>query len=144
MKLAAIAAVLAGLIGLGIFLLPMGPPSVPVDGESPAGKTNDIATQQAQQARGAYLAQAGNCMGCHTAQGGQPYAGGHILATSIGTFITPNITPAEGTGIGRWSEQDFWRALHDDKARDGRPLYPAFPYTDYTKVTRDDANAIFA
>ena len=144
MKPVAIAAVLAGLIGLGIFLVPMGSPSVPVDGESPAGKTNDIATHQAQQARGAYLAQAGNCMGCHTAQGGKPYAGGHFLATSIGTFITPNITPDEGTGIGRWSEQDFWLALHDGKARDGRPLYPAFPYTDYTKVTREDANAIFA
>ncbi len=99
---------------------------------------------QAQQARGAYLAQAGNCMGCHTAQGGRPYAGGHILATSIGTFITPNITPDPETGIGLWNEEDFWRALHQGKARDGSPLYPAFPYTEYTKVTREDSDAIFA
>ena len=83
-------------------------------------------------------------MGCHTAKGGPPYAGGHILATAIGSFITPNITPDEETGIGHWTEQDFWLALHDGMARDGRPLYPAFPYTDYTKITREDSDAIFA
>jgi mono/diheme cytochrome c family protein len=138
MKPVVIAAALAGLIGLGLYLAPMIRP--PVNEGSPAAKTEDLASLQA---RGAYLAQAGNCMGCHTAQGGRPYAGGHILDTSIGTFITPNITPDPETGIGQWTEQDFWRALHDGKARDGSPLYPAFPYTDYTKVTREDANAIF-
>lgn len=138
MKPVVIAAALAGLIGLGLFLAPMTRP--PVNEGSRAAKTEDLASLQA---RGAYLAQAGNCMGCHTAQGGKPYAGGHILATSIGTFITPNITPDPETGIGQWTEQDFWRALHDGKARDDSPLYPAFPYTDYTKVTREDADAIF-
>jgi mono/diheme cytochrome c family protein len=135
------------LIGLGIFLMPTGPmgPRGPWAGqEGPAPKTDDIGKLQAQRARGAYLAQAGNCMGCHTAQGGRPYAGGHILATSIGTFVTPNITPDEETGIGLWNEEDFWRALHQGKARDGTPLYPAFPYTEYTKVTREDSDAIFA
>lgn len=140
MKRFAIAAALAGLAGLGIFLATVSSP--PGDG-SPAAKS-DPADLQRQRTQGAYLAQAGNCMGCHTAQGGEPYAGGHILATSIGTFITPNITPDTETGIGQWSEQDFWRALHNGKARDGSPLYPAFPYTDYTKVTREDADAIFA
>ncbi|SCY44086.1 Cytochrome c, mono-and diheme variants [Nitrosospira sp. Nl5] len=145
MKLFTVAA-LAGLISLGIYLVPKSPPPDPMGEESLAGKTSSIANQQAQdqQTRGAYLAQVGNCMGCHTVQGGRPYAGGHSLATSIGTFITPNITPDEETGIGLWNEQDFWRALHDGKARDGSPLYPAFPYTDYTKVTREDTNAIFA
>ena len=83
-------------------------------------------------------------MGCHTAQGGRPYAGGHILATSIGIFVTPNITPDRETGIGLWNEEDFWHALHQGKARNGSPLYPAFPYTEYTKVTREDSNAIYA
>ena len=138
MKPVVIAAALAGLIGLGLFLAPMNRPPV---NESPVSKTEDPASLQA---KGAYLAQAGNCMGCHTAQNGRPYAGGHVLATSIGTFITPNITPDPETGIGQWTEQDFWRARHDGKARDGSPLYPAFPYTDYTKVTREDADAIFA
>jgi mono/diheme cytochrome c family protein len=105
---------------------------------------DDAAQGKQQQARGAYLASIGNCMGCHTAHAGQPYAGGHSLDTPIGTFITPNITPDPETGIGRWSEDDFWRALHEGKRRDGSPLYPAFPYTEYTKITREDANAIFA
>ena len=83
-------------------------------------------------------------MGCHTAQGGRAYAGGRSLSTPFGTFITPNITPDKATGIGQWNEDDFWRAMHEGKSRDGRPLYPAFPYTEYTKVTREDADAIFA
>ena len=93
---------------------------------------------------GAYLARVGNCMGCHTTKGGQPFAGGRRLSTSFGVFITPNITPDKETGIGLWNQQDFWQALHQGKSRDGRLLYPAFPYTEYTKVTRQDADAIFA
>ena len=96
-----------------------------------------------QQASGATLARAGNCAGCHTAQGGQPYAGGRDLPTPFGTFITPNITPDRDTGIGAWTAQDFWRAMHHGKGRDGKLLYPAFPYTEYTKVTREDSDAIF-
>lgn len=105
---------------------------------------SDAGQLAAQRARGAYLARAGNCMGCHTAQAGQPFAGGHILETSIGTFITPNITPDKDTGIGLWNEEEFWRALHEGKRRDGSLLYPAFPYTEYTNVTREDSDAMFA
>lgn len=97
-----------------------------------------------QVARGAYLALAGNCAGCHTAPGGAPYAGGRELPTPFGTFVTPNITPDAANGIGDWDTRDFWRALHHGKGRDGRPLYPAFPYTEYTNVTREDADALFA
>ena len=104
--------------------------------------TESTAVQQL--ARGEYLARVGNCLGCHTAKGGQPFAGGLRLTTSFGTFVTPNITPDDETGIGRWSQEDFWRAMHEGKSRDGRLLYPAFPYTDYTKVTREDADLIFA
>jgi mono/diheme cytochrome c family protein len=112
-----------------------------VDSGNSPGKPVDVL---AQQARGAYLARAGNCAGCHTARGGAAYAGGLELPTPFGTFVTPNITPDKETGIGAWTAQDFWRALHHGKGRDGRPLYPAFPYTEYTKVTRDDADALFA
>ena len=97
-----------------------------------------------KQTRGAYLARAGNCAGCHTALGGLAYAGGRELPTPFGTFVTPNITPDRDTGIGAWTPQDFWRAMHYGKGRDGKLLYPAFPYTEYTKVTRDDADAIFS
>lgn len=94
--------------------------------------------------RGEYLSRAANCMGCHTARGGEPYAGGRTLKTPFGEFVAPNITPDNETGIGHWSSEDFWQALHSGKARDGSYLYPVFPYTEYTKVTREDADAMFA
>ncbi|AWL03755.1 c-type cytochrome [Massilia oculi] len=94
--------------------------------------------------RGAYLARAGDCIACHTARGGVAYAGGRALETPFGRFYGPNLTPDKETGIGDWSADDFWNALHNGIARDGRLLYPAFPYTNYTKVTRDDSDALFA
>ncbi len=97
-----------------------------------------------QLARGAYLARAGNCMACHTAQGGKAYAGGRAIATPFGSIHTSNITPDKESGIGAWSADDFWRALHNGKSKDGSFLYPAFPYTSYTKVTRADADALYA
>ena len=95
-------------------------------------------------ARGAYLAKAGDCMACHTTRGGAAYAGGRALQTPFGNVMSPNITPDKETGIGNWSADDFWNALHNGKAKDGRLLYPAFPYTDYTVVTRDDSDAMYA
>ncbi|MEO7954559.1 MAG: cytochrome c, partial [Polaromonas sp.] len=95
-------------------------------------------------ARGAYLTRAGNCMACHSALGGQPYAGGLGVATPFGTVFTSNLTPDESTGIGSWSSAHFWRAMHNGRSKSGRLLYPAFPYTSYTQVTRSDSDAIFA
>jgi mono/diheme cytochrome c family protein len=95
-------------------------------------------------ARGAYLALAGNCAGCHTARGGAPYAGGRGIATPFGTIHATNLTPDPATGLGAWTPTDFRRALHEGRTRDGRALYPAFPYADYTLVTPDDADALFA
>jgi mono/diheme cytochrome c family protein len=95
-------------------------------------------------ARGAYLARAGNCMGCHTARGGAPYAGGRAIATPFGIVYTSNITPDAASGIGSWSALHFWRALHNGRSKSGRLLYPAFPYTSYTQVTREDSDALFA
>lgn len=98
----------------------------------------------AQVARGEYLARAGNCMACHTAPGGIPWAGGRAMDTPFGTIYTSNLTPDPTTGLGQWTADDFWNALHEGRARDGRLLYPAFPYTNYTRVTRADADAIWA
>jgi mono/diheme cytochrome c family protein len=95
-------------------------------------------------ARGAYLARAGDCIGCHTARGGAPYAGGRALDTPFGRLYGPNLTPDPATGIGAWNADDFWNALHNGIGRDGRLLYPAFPYPHTTKVTRDDADALYA
>ncbi|TAM62619.1 MAG: c-type cytochrome [Rhodanobacter sp.] len=95
-------------------------------------------------ARGRYLAIAGDCAACHTAQGGMPYAGGRSVSTPFGSIPAPNLTSDRATGIGQWSFADFWRALHAGRGRRGELLYPAFPYTSYTRVTRDDALAMFA
>ena len=95
-------------------------------------------------ARGQYLARAGDCMACHTTRGGAPYAGGRAIRTPFGTIYASNITPDKETGIGAWTADDFWRALHNGKSKDGKLLYPAFPYPNYTKITRADADAMFA
>ncbi|TAL74535.1 MAG: c-type cytochrome [Rhodanobacter sp.] len=95
-------------------------------------------------ARGTYLALTADCAGCHTAKGGTAYAGGRRLPTPFGNVAVPNLTPDAATGLGAWSFEDFWQALHTGIGRDRQPLYPAFPYTSYTRMTRDDALAIFA
>ncbi|APW36871.1 alcohol dehydrogenase [Rhodoferax koreense] len=95
-------------------------------------------------ARGAYLALAGNCASCHTTRGGVPYAGGRGIETPFGTVFTSNLTPDVKTGIGAWTPAEFWRAMHNGRARDGRLLYPAFPYTSYTEISRADADALYA
>jgi mono/diheme cytochrome c family protein len=95
-------------------------------------------------ARGEYLARAGDCTACHSAPGGKPYAGGVAIATPFGAMYTPNITPDKDTGIGAWSDADFYKAMHEGIGHDGEYLYPAFPYPWFTKITRDDVSAIKA
>jgi mono/diheme cytochrome c family protein len=94
--------------------------------------------------QGRYLATAGDCISCHTRPKGESFAGGLPLITPFGVIYSANITPDPATGIGAWSEQQFARALHEGIAADGRHLYPAFPYTAYTKVTDPDVRAIYA
>ena len=114
------------------------------DDVGPAPTVTATLAPEEKIVRGAYLAKAGDCMACHTTRGGQQYAGGRALQTPFGTVISPNITSDKATGIGGWSSDDFWHALHNGKAKDGRLLYPAFPYTNYTRITRDDADALYA
>ena len=97
-----------------------------------------------QVKRGEYLARAGNCVACHTTRGGAPYAGGLAMSTPFGTVYSSNITPDAKTGIGTWTPGHFWRAMHNGRSKDGRLLYPAFPYPNYTEIIREDADAIFA
>jgi mono/diheme cytochrome c family protein len=96
--------------------------------------------------RGEYLTAAGGCVTCHTApaEGAPRFAGGRALKTAFGTFHTPNITPDPVTGIGRWSAEQFVRAVQEGVGPDGRHYYPAFPYTSYTGMSREDALAIRA
>lgn len=102
----------------------------------------DATPQQVE--RGRYLALAGNCAGCHTTRGGQPYAGGLPIETPFGTIYSSNLTSDAKAGIGGWSSAHFWRAMHNGRSKDGRLLYPAFPYPNFTKVTREDSDAIYA
>jgi mono/diheme cytochrome c family protein len=97
----------------------------------------------AQVERGRYLATLGNCQGCHSLAGQPPYAGGTPIATPFGTVYGPNLTPST-QGLGGWSADDFWRALHWGQAPNGRWLSPAFPYPNTTHLHRADSDALFA
>lgn len=110
-------------------------------GAGPAGGRD---TRPEVVMRGRYLAAAGGCYACHTVRGGQPYAGGIGMATPFGVIYGPNITPDKETGIGTWTADDFWGAMHEGKSKDGSFLYPAMPFTNYTKVRRADSDALYA
>jgi mono/diheme cytochrome c family protein len=103
-----------------------------------------VAAANATAERGAYLVRVGNCAACHTDRGGAAWAGGRAIDTPFGTVYATNLTPDPAQGLGRWTADEFWRALHHGRSRDGRLLYPAFPYPNYTEVTREDADAMFA
>lgn len=96
--------------------------------------------------RGAYLAKAGGCVGCHTEdkQGAAPFAGGRALKTPFGTFFGPNITPHPQAGIGKWSEADFVRAVRHGRRPDGANYFPAFPYPSYTLISDADLRDLWA
>ena len=95
-------------------------------------------------AQGEVLSNAGYCASCHTAKGGRAFAGGYPLATKFGTIYSTNITPDPTTGIGKWSQAAFARAMHEGLARDGSHLFPAFPYNHFTKLTDGDVAALYA
>ncbi|MGH6878953.1 MAG: c-type cytochrome [Rhizomicrobium sp.] len=104
----------------------------------------DAYPRQADIARGHYLAIASDCMSCHTDANHPPFSGNRAVPTPFGSIWSSNITPDRETGIGEWTERDFYRALHDGLGKDGRHLYPAMPYPWYTKLPRADVDAIFA
>jgi mono/diheme cytochrome c family protein len=94
--------------------------------------------------QGAELAAVGGCNTCHTAPGGHVFAGGLGLSTPFGTIYATNITPDVETGIGRWSQEAFRRAMREGVDRGGRHLYPAFPYDHFTLMTDEDVSALYA
>lgn len=104
------------------------------------------AADEAAIARGAYLAAAGDCEGCHTDKkaGTPPLSGGRALATPFGTFYGPNITPDPENGIGKWSAADFRRALREGKDDEGHFMYPVFPFPSFTAMTDKDIDDLYA
>jgi mono/diheme cytochrome c family protein len=111
---------------------PQGAPSTPPD---PQAVT-----------RGAYIAAAGDCLGCHTDKknNGPPLAGGHPLGTDFGVFFAPNITFDKQAGIGTWSEDDFHRAMRKGKGAHGEFLYPVFPYPSFSGMSDQDISDLYA
>ena len=94
--------------------------------------------------RGKTLVDAGDCLPCHTKDETKPFAGGRAIETPFGTIYSPNITPDRDTGIGAWSDEEFYQALHNGVGPDGTRLYPAFPYPYFTKMPREDVMAVRA
>ncbi|MDM7951280.1 cytochrome c [Hydrogenophaga sp.] len=141
-RLLALAALAAAVLLAGVAVVlgrDLGAPALP-----PVDPATRVVATSALAERGAYLARTGNCAACHTARGGMPYAGGRPLVTPFGTVFAGNLTPDEDTGLGRWSADAFWRAMHRGQSRDGRLLVPAFPYDSTTRITREDSDALFA
>jgi len=134
-------AVLAVIVlGAGGFLILAWEPAIALSEKVPDASSFDRGLKE----RGAALAAIGNCNVCHTTQGGKPYAGGRAIATPFGAIYAANITPDPETGIGRWSQAAFERAMRSGVDRQGRHLYPAFPYDHFTRLSDDDVKALYA
>ena len=137
-RIVVIAAVLLGLCGIAFAAIAYRPAIARVTRPDPRQ------FDPALVARGANLARLGNCVSCHQAAGGRPYAGGYPIKTPFGTIYGSNITPDAATGIGSWSPAAFRRAMREGVGRDGSHLYPAFPYTHYAGVADGDVDALYA
>lgn len=136
----------AAAVGVVFVLRPGALPasSVPRTLSTTAASAAAAATAATQViTRGEYLARAGDCVACHTAPNGKAFAGGRPMPTPFGALYVPNITPDDDTGIGRWTPEDFYRMMHTGVSKDGTLLYPAMPFASYTRVTRDDSDAIY-
>ena len=123
-------------------------PRHPVSGVIPtqllAEPIADSTSNVAQLRRGQYLVAAGDCMSCHLREGGEPLAGGLGLKTPFGVIYSPNITSDQETGIGDWTNDQFYRAMHDGIDDEGKNLYPAFPYPWFRLISHEDDDAILA
>jgi len=110
---------------------------------TPERPPQQVVLTAVQLERGRYLARAGDCAACHQTEDSLPFAGGFPVKTPFGTIYGTNITPHPERGIGRWSAEEFHRALTRGQAPGGRNLYPAMPYVSYHRMTREDADLIY-
>jgi mono/diheme cytochrome c family protein len=152
MRAVTIGAVIAilGLAGVAISQLPT--PAAPPQHSGSAALPIELLTRtidnaapdSAQLARGQYLVAVGDCMSCHLRDGGEPFAGGLGLNTPFGVIYSSNITSDSRTGIGAWTSEQFYQAMHDGKGVHGENLYPAFPYLWFRLASRADDDAILS
>lgn len=139
-----IGAALVVLVTGGISIAQSPQPQANGAARAPGAASGAASNAAARIERGRYLADAGNCGSCHTRAGGAPFSGGLAFTTKLGTIYSSNITPDVQSGIGRWTLEDFRRAMHEGIAPGGRHLFPAFPYTAFTRVSDADVAAIYA
>lgn len=125
------------LSGLSTTAMGQTPDVNDVNGQTPMPDSSLVA-------RGEYLARAGDCVACHTSQGGKPFAGGLSMPTPIGNIYSTNITPDKKTGIGDYSFDDFDQAVRHGVRKDGDSLYPAMPYPSYAIISKEDMHALYA
>jgi mono/diheme cytochrome c family protein len=145
---AAISLAILGVARLAMSQVSPSLPAHPITGLIPTQLLTqpipDSVPNAAQLRRGQYLVAAGDCMSCHLRDGGEPLAGGLGLKTPFGVIYSPNITSDKETGIGNWTSDQFYRAMHDGIDDEGKNLYPAFPYPWFRLVSREDDDAILA
>ncbi|OWU72704.1 cytochrome c [Phaeobacter sp. 22II1-1F12B] len=115
--------------------------AVPVQPTPPQQQV--AADWQPEEGQGEYAMRLADCAACHTAPGGERFAGGRAIESPLGTIYSSNITPDDETGIGGWSLEDFRAALYDGMRPDGTHLYPAMPYENYRKLTEEDVRALY-
>ncbi|MDH4394575.1 MAG: c-type cytochrome [Limnobacter sp.] len=128
------------------FPMECGTHNVKTASTSSTSNTTPVSSNPLEQSiqRGAYLSKLGNCAGCHTQAGGKPYAGGRAILTPFGDIYATNLTPDATSGLGTWSADDFYRAMHEGKSKNGKLLYPAFPYNNFTQMSRQETDDLFA
>jgi mono/diheme cytochrome c family protein len=127
----------AGLVGL-LLMLAMAALNFPLP-PAPA-----VAAYQGDAKRGAYLARLSGCIACHSSKAGAPWAGGNPLVSKFGTFYAPNVTSHPQYGIGRWTFEQFVRAVRQGISPGGKPYYPSFPYEFYASLTDRDMADLWA
>ena len=133
------AAVALGCLGLaGFAVLAWEPAIAPIDPPAARSFAPELV------AKGEALAGGGYCAACHTAKGGQTFAGGYAMATPFGVIYSTNITPDPETGIGTWPEAAFARAMREGVSRDGSHLLPVFSFDHFTKLSDEDVQALYA
>lgn len=130
---------LLAIIAVGAVMWMAAPPGLEDKSPSFSGAADRVLIE-----RGGYIARLGDCVACHTEEGGAEMAGGRALDTPFGIMRTTNITPDPKTGIGDWSFAQFDRAMRKGIAKDNHHLYPAMPYPSYARMTDDDMSALWA
>ena len=146
LRAAASAAVLTGFALVSAWTFAQrtdGAAGAPAQAEPKTAATPNPAADQLVE-RGRYLARVADCVSCHTAPGGAPFAGGLQMKTPFGTIVSTNITPDRDAGIGAYTQADFARALRQGVAADGHHLYPAMPYPSFARASDEDVQALYA